>query len=351
MTPHAPIRTALASFGMSGYVFHAPLLEAHPGFALSAILERNQSHSREKYSHARLVRSYQELLDDPTIELIVVNTPDVYHLEMAVQALRKGKHVVVEKPFTLTYREAAELEALAKSEGKLLSVFQNRRWDGDFLTVQKLIKEKVLGEVIDFQANYDRYRNYVQANTWKEDPALGTGLLYNLGSHLIDQALTLFGLPEKVWAELQVNRPGGQVTDQFFVRFLYPGALRVTLKSGYLVRENSLRFQVHGTLGSFIKHGIDPQEEALKLGEKPGGPYWGREPQKDWGVLHTQIGESVVRGKVETEAGNYLAYYEQLFGAIREGKQVPVQASEGAQVIRVIEACMASHQAKIPVDL
>ncbi|MBC7920168.1 MAG: Gfo/Idh/MocA family oxidoreductase [Ferruginibacter sp.] len=339
---------------MSGLVFHAPLLASHPGFEVKKIVERSSQKSLQTHPRVEVVRSFEELLRDENIGLVVVNTPDFLHYAMAEQALRADKHVVVEKPFTLASAEAQALIALARERGRLLSVFQNRRWDGDFLTVQRVVESGWLGQLVEYESHYDRFRNYIDADNWKEGTKPGSpasaGLLYNLGSHLIDQALVLFGMPARVTADLRVQRPGGRIVDGYELILDY-GGLKVTLKSSYLVREPGPRFVLHGTEGSFVKYGIDPQEEALKAKKTPGSAGWGQEPEADWGLLNTDIGGLHFRGKIETLPGNYLRYYDGVYDALTTGEEPAVKAEEAANGIRIIEAAMESSREKRSVAL
>lgn len=339
----SPIKAAIASYGMSGKVFHAPLLDASEKFILAKILERNKEDSRSRYPESLLVRSFRDLCVDDSLELIVVNTPDDTHFRLVKMALESGKHVVVEKPFTLKYHEAFELSELADRKGLVLSVFQNRRWDGDFLTIQKLIRDGLLGRLVSFESHFDRYRNFNQSGTWKEDASSGTGTLYNLGSHMIDQALVLFGHPISVFADIRAMRTGSQVDDSFDIWMEYP-EVSVLVRGSLLVREQGPRYILHGTEGSFLKWGTDPQEEALKAGKIPGGSGWGDESPDDWGLLHTNVDGKAVREKYPTLAGNYQAYYDNIFAAIRFGESLAVPSSQGALVIRVIEAAFESHR-------
>ncbi|MGF1584487.1 MAG: Gfo/Idh/MocA family oxidoreductase, partial [Bacteroidales bacterium] len=299
-----PVKTALASFGMSGRVFHAPLLHMNEGFIIHKILERTESKSRTGYPYAKIVRDFGELCHDDDIELIVVNTPDHTHYDLAKAGILAGKHIVVEKPFTLSYSEAIELSELAEKKSVMLSVFHNRRWDGDFLTVKKIIDGNILGRVVELESHFDRYRNIIKDDTWKEDGSTGTGNLFNLGSHLIDQALVLFGKPEMITADIRTIRQGSTVDDSFELWMKYEHT-KVILSSSLLVREPGPRFTVHGTEGSFLKWGLDPQEEALKNGEMPGGADWGMEKEEDWGLLSTSLEGSAVRGSFETLPGCY----------------------------------------------
>lgn len=337
-----PIQTALASYGMSGLVFHGPLLMIHNGFNIRSILERHRSDSRKHHPESILVRDFNDILGDPEVELVVINTPDHLHYEMTVAALEAGKHVVVEKPFTQETSEANDLIDLAKKRGVVLSVFQNRRWDGDFLTVKKIIEEKQLGRLVSFESHFDRFRNYIQ-ESWKESDELNTGTLYNLGSHMIDQALVLFGMPQAVFAEVRAMRTSSKVDDSFDIVLHYPD-VKCMVRGSYLVKEPGPRYILHGTEGSFLKWGIDPQEEALKQGNVPGKPGWGTEPEKAWGLLNTHVNGTDVRKRIETEAGNYLAYYDNIQRVIRNGADPDVRPEEARDVIRVIEAAYESSR-------
>jgi predicted dehydrogenase len=344
------IITGIASFGMSGKVFHAPLLSAHQGFKLKTIVERSKNEVEALYPHVNVVRSFEELLSDEEIELVIVNTPDHTHAELAHMALMAGKHLIVEKPFTLHASEGEDLINLSIRKNRLLSVFQSRRWDGDFLTVQKVVKNELLGRLVDFEAHFDRYRNFIQPNTWKEESSTGTGTLYNLGSHLIDQVLVLFGLPESVTADIRNVREDTQV-DDFFEVILHYKHLRVAVKASYLVREPGFKFNLHGTHGSFVKFGSDPQEDALKLGHKPKDATWGVDPKENWGTLNTEKQGLHYLGKIETIPGNYLAFYDNIYAAIVHGKDLAVKPSEAVNVIKVIEAAIESNKMKKTVKV
>lgn len=331
-----PITTAILSYGMSGEMFHAPLIAAHPDFELSTIVQRKSAHAVTRYPKTKIVTSIETVLADPAIELVIVNTPNDTHFDFAFKALHAGKHVVMEKPFTVTASEADQLITLAKQKNRVLTVFQNRRWDGDFLTVKKVVEGKLLGKLVEFEAHYDRFRNYIEPNTWKETPGRGTGIVYNLGSHMFDQVVTLFGLPTAVDARVGIQRPEGRVDDFYDVRLRYEG-LNVIVKSSYLVREPGPRYILHGTIGSFIKFGIDPQEQALKDGITPGGLNWGREDRSTWGKINTTVDGLHVEGSIETLPGNYLAFYQNVYEAVREGKELMVKPEQARDVIALIE--------------
>jgi len=337
------IVSALTSFGMSGLVFHGPLLDTHPGFQIKSVLQRTKDTAKEKYEDIQIKRTIEELVNDPEVELVIVNATNDTHFEHARMALEAGKHVVIEKPMTNTIEEGKELIQLARQKGLVLSVFQNRRWDSDFLTIRKILDESLLGRVVEFNGNFDRYRNYIQPNTWKEETGPGSGLLYNLGPHLIDQAIVLFGIPDAISADIRAIRTDSKV-DDFFEIYIHYDAIKVRLHSSYLVREPYPRFIIHGTLGSFVKYGLDNQEAALKVGEIPDKPGWGVEDEGLWGTLNTEInGEHVVK-KIKSEPGNYLAFYDNIFDAIRNDKELIVTPQEALMNIHAIELAFQSSK-------
>lgn len=338
----APIRTALCSFGMSGRVFHGPLLTAHPDFELLSVWQRSTSDAAEYYPGIQIKRSLEELLDHDEIDLVVVNTPEFTHYEFARNALEAGKHVVVEKAFTTTVEEADELIRLAKSKDLLLSVFQNRRWDSDFLSVKKVIESGELGRIVEYEARYDRYRTEIK-DSWKEKELPGTGILYNLGSHLIDQALELFGLPQWIWADLRAQRADGKVPDHFQLVLGYPDK-KVNLGASYLVLAPQPKYRIFGESGSYIKYGEDPQEAALASGMLPGGPAWGQEDFAYKGELTTLYEGKPQSNTLESEAGNYLAYYDQISAAIAGVGEEYVWAEQVREVIRMIELAYSSAE-------
>lgn len=345
------INIALLSYGMSGEIFHAPLIHQHPQFKLKSIVERRSDRSLSRYPDVMIARSVDEIAQDPEIEAVVINTPNATHYEFSKKLLEAGKHVVVEKPFTNTLREARELIDIAKKKGRILTVFQNRRWDGDFLTVRKIVDQKLLGELVEYEAHYDRFRPEVE-KSWKETDEPGSGAIYNLGSHMIDQALVLFGRPLNVTADVRIQREGAKVHDSYEAILDY-GKLKVTLKSGYLAREQGPRYILHGRNGSFVKYGIDPQEQSLKDGAIPRSAGWGVENQASWGILNTEIDGIRFNGKVETFSGDYSVFYDNLFSAIRDGAALPVKPEEAALCIEIIEAALESAAKKqtIPIHI
>ena len=337
-----PIKVGLAAYGMSGEVFHAPLLNCNKGFELTKILERKTEKSKLRYKNVEIVRTFDALISDADIELVVINTPDNTHYDLCKSALLANKHVVVEKPFVLLSKHGQELIELAEEKDLVLSVFQNRRWDGDYMTVRQIVDKGLVGRLVEYESHFDRYRNFIR-HSWKEDPASGSGTLYNLGSHLIDQALDLFGFPLWVYADINIFRTGGKVDDRFVLNLGYRD-VRVTLKASYLVREPSPRYILHGTNGSFVKSGIDPQEEDLKSEKLPDSKEWGKEPPENWGKLNTQVSDLHFVGKVETLSGNYQVYYDNIYDAIRNKKELIVTARQANATIKIIEAAILSNE-------
>jgi predicted dehydrogenase len=336
------IKTGLTSFGMSGQIFHAPFINVHPHFELTAICERTKSLSKGSYPNVTTVRSIEELLSIGDLELVVVNTPDATHYEFSKQALEAGKHVIVEKPFTLTVAEGEQLIRLANKKSLMLCVFQNRRWDADFLTVTEIVKNKTLGKLVEFESVYARYRNEVPVKTWKE---LEGSITYNLGSHLIDQCLTLFGKPESVFADISKLRDHTMIDDYFNIHLygceLFPD-LKITLKASYLMKEPEPRFVLHGTLGSYVKRGFDKQEELLKSGAVPSTHDWGVETEEEWGDINAEINGKVLKGKYPSRRGNYLYFYESVYQHLRNAQPLPTIAENVLLSIRVIETAFES---------
>lgn len=337
------LKVGLIGYGMAGRVFHAPVIAAVPGLQLAKVVERRGQTARERYPWVEVVREAAALFEDEEIELVVVATPNASHFELARQALLAHKHVVVDKPFTLTSAEARELIELAHQQNRVVSAFQNRRWDGDFQTVSQIVKQGLLGRLVEYESHFDRFRNYFSPErAWRETAGPGSGVLFDLGPHLIDQAQVLFGLPRLVTADIRSQRQAGTADDQFEL-ILHYDELKVTLKAGLLVREPGPRFAVHGTEGSFVKYGVDPQEEALKRGRSPRELEWGVEPPEQWGTLNTRIGGLHFQGKVETVPGCYPAYYENVRQAIRGEAALIVKPEEARETIRLIELAVQSN--------
>ncbi len=344
------INTAITSFGMSGLVFHGPLLKVNPNFIVTKIFERSKSLSKDMFPEATIVRSFDDIINDSGIELVVVNTPDDSHYEYTKRALEAGKHVVVEKPFVQTVEQGEELVQLAKQKGLVLSVFQNRRWDGDFMTVKKVVADGLLGRLVEFESHFDRYRNFVKQGTWKEIPESGTGITYNLGAHMIDQAVVLFGKPDAVDGDIRIMRTGGKVDDYYDINLYYEN-VKVKCKSSYLVREEGPRYILHGTNGSFLKWGIDPQEADLKKGILPGVEAWGEDFVDDWGTLNSEINGLHFEGVIETIPGDYRIYYNNIYNALVNGEELFVKPEESLLVIKIIKAAFESSKTGRRVDI
>jgi predicted dehydrogenase len=336
-----PLKVALLGYGFAGKTFHAPLLARVPGLQLTHIVSSDAAKVKKDWD-ATVLAKPEDAFALPEIDLIVIATPNPTHFDLARKALDEEKHVVVDKPFTNTVAEAAQLVALAASRRRLLSVFQNRRWDADFLTLRKLLADNALGDVVHFESHYDRYRPEPRQR-WREQPVPGGGLWFDLGPHLVDQAMQLFGLPDGIYADLEVQRPLGQTTDYFHVILRY-GRSRVILHGASLVAAETPRFTVHGALGSYTKFGMDTQEESLKRGEIPGSPGWGNDPQM--GTLITRRDDGFETRQVPNIPGNYLAYYEGIRDAISAGGPNPVTPQDAFSVITVIEAAIKSAAAR-----
>jgi scyllo-inositol 2-dehydrogenase (NADP+) len=342
-----PINVGLIGFGFAGRTFHAPVIQAVAGLRLAAIVQRRGDDAANAHPDVRIARSVEELLASDSIQLVVIATPNTSHFDLARQCLLAGRHVVIDKPFATTYAEAAELVSLADKCGRLLSVYQSRRFDGDFKTVRNLVGSEALGRVVLYESHYDRYRLQLRPGAWREQAAAGSGVWFDLGPHLIDQALTLFGRPEAVSADVRVERDGAVVDDAFDVTFFYR-RLRVQLRGTMLASKPGPHFVIHGTKGTYIKYGLDPQEEALKRGETPGGPEWGKEPQEAWGTLSLVEENKIAERAVPTEVGDYREYYENVRDAIQGKTALAVTPQAALSVMRVLElAQQSSHERRV----
>ncbi len=341
------IRVGLIGYGFASKTFHAPLISGTSGMALAAVSSSDASKVHADWPAVQAVADAQALFDDPSLALIVIPTPNDTHFPLAKAALNAGKHVVVDKPFTVTLSQARELEALAKAKGLLLSVFHNRRWDSDFLTLKTLLDQGTLGEVRYFESHFDRFRPEVR-NRWREQKGAGSGIWFDLGPHLIDQALQLFGSPVAINVDLAELRPGAQTTDYFHAVLTYPQR-RVVLHASMLVAAESPRYQVHGTRGSYVKYGLDPQEDSLKAGARLPQEAWGYDMRD--GVLTRVNGEETAEETLLTTPGNYPAYYAGVRDAINGGGRNPVTAKEAIQVMELIELGLRSASVRQTLSL
>ncbi len=344
------INTALCSFGMSGKVFHAPFIQRNKGFNLYGVWERSKKVAAADYPEIKSFESLEAMLADDEIDLVVVNTPNYTHYEFAKKALSASKHVLVEKSFTVTVSEAEELIQLAKKQDKLLSVYQNRRYDSDFKTVQKIVSEDSLGKIVEAEFHFDRFNLSLSPKQHKETANPGAGLLHDLGPHIIDQAICLFGMPQSLFGYLRVQRPLSLVNDYFDAHLFYP-ELTVRLKAGLIVKEPPAAYSLHGTLGSFVKERADVQEDILKQGSKPGATDWGKEVPEAAGILNISREGNPVRTAIPSLQGNYMEFYDALYEAIAKKGKLPVSAEEGLKVMQIIEAVQKSHTTGAIVSL
>jgi predicted dehydrogenase len=335
-------------FGLGGRVFHAPLVAATPGLRLATIVTgdpERQGDARRRHPEARILPRVDDLWAAAADhDLVVVTTPNRFHVPLALAALESGLPVVVDKPLAPTAAEAEPLLAVAAASGLLLSVFQNRRWDGDFLTVRRLVADDAVGRVTRFESRFERWRPERRTEAWREhgDPREGGGLLLDLGSHLVDQAVVLFGPPTHVYAEVERRRAGAEVDDDVFLALEHDGGVRSHLWCSSVAAVLGPRFRVLGLAGAYEKHGLDVQEAALADGHDPSGPGWGREDPERWGTL---VGPDT-EGRVETVAGRYPEYYAGIERALRDGSPAPVDPSESLLGLRVLEAAARSARTR-----
>jgi scyllo-inositol 2-dehydrogenase (NADP+) len=339
------VRTAIIGFGLSGRMFHARVMKSVPGFEIATVVSSRESDVEEEVPRAAVVGSEDVVFQDPNIDLVVITTPNELHASLATRALESGKHVVVEKPFSVTAAEGEAVVACAKRMNRVLSVFHNRRWDSGFLTLREALEAGHLGTVYVYEARFERFRPLVRGERWREQARGGSGVLYDLGSHLIDQAVCLFGKPRGVYCDLAAQRPGAVVDDYFTVLLDYD-ALRVTLTSGCVVGVPGPVLVAHGDKGSFIKQALDPQEEALKAGRTPDNSEgWGLDG--DNAQLFTLNGDGTKSPQpVATIPGSYHRFYAELHAAITSGSPPPVPPEDAVAVIRIIEACLRSSREK-----
>lgn len=361
------IRTAVLGYGLAGKVFHCPFVQAVPGLELTAIVQRSGDSARERYPHARILKSVEEAFADPGIDLIVVGLPNETHFAMAKAALEAGKHVVIDKPFAASSAEARSLIELAKSKGLVLAPFHNRRWDCDFLTLRKVIEEGHLGRVVEIFSSYDRFRPIQRPNTWKEAPSPTTGILFDLGPHLVDQALALLGAPSRVFGSVRGDRDQTDINDAVDIVFEYdstpfwPGKpLRFHCHMTMLAADAAPRFRVHGTHGSWTKYGLDPQENALlNLGATPpqvgSAEPWLPEPESAWGTLTlaTRRAEpvEVERKPYPSVTGDYRNFYVSVRDAIAEGKPLAVPTEDGFRSVRLLELAQQSTAERRAIEV
>ncbi|KAJ2961472.1 hypothetical protein NQZ79_g3251 [Umbelopsis isabellina] len=339
------INVGVIGFGMSSKTFHCPLIVSSPHLQLHSIVSSGDK-CTQVYPQAQHVKTSDELFASKEVQLVVITTPNELHFKLAKQAMNAGKHVVVEKPFTVTSQEAEELVELSKRTNLVCSIYQNRRWDGDFLTAKKIVEDGQLGRLVEFESHFDRFRNYVKAG-WRETDAPGSGMLFDLGAHLIDQALHLFGKPYSVYAVVENQRQlkESNIDDDFTIIFRYKNGPKVLLRSSMLARQAPvLRFSLRGMDGSYIKYHLDPQEDQLKAGQTPLTPGYGVESEERWGTINADVKGLHVVGQVETLPGKYLDFYNNVAETIMKGdlSHLAVKPEQGYETIRMIEVIRQS---------
>ena len=334
----SPLRVCLIGYGLAGKVFHAPLIANTPGLQLTSVVSRDAARVQADFPDVRVDATSDLAFAAGDFDLAVIATPNATHAPLAEAALALGKHVVIDKPFALSTLEAQRVIDAAKVADRIVCAFHNRRWDADFLTLRDLIDSGALGEIREFHSHFDRFRPVVP-DRWRDRAEPGAGLWFDLGPHLVDQALQLFGMPDSIQADITRQREQAQSDDWFHVVLRYPSH-RAILHAGSLVADASLRFAVHGTGGSFVKRGLDPQEQALRDGHRPGGPDWGLDPNQ--GTLTSMRDGMASTRLIPGHPGNYLRFYAQLHEAIRGNGPAPVANEEVIKVMRVIEAAVLS---------
>src|SRR6266481_4952707 len=343
------IEVGLVGFGLAGRAFHAPVIRAVPGLHLAAILQRSGTEAAEKYPDVRIVRSVDELLAIAEIQLVVIATPNETHYPFARQCLEAGRDVVVDKPFTTTLEEAVSLVRLAKETGRLLTVYQNRRYDGDFQAIRQLAEAGKLGRIVRFESAYDRFRPQLKPGAWREATRPGSGILFDIAPHLIDHALVLFGLPEAVTADVRIERENAVADDAFDITLHYSNGLRAVLRSSILAAAPRPRFLVLGTQGSFLKQSFDPQEMNLRLGNIPANTSWGYEPEENWGVLTIPSGDAFEHRRIPSASCDYRDYYANVRDTILGLAELAVTPEWSLDVMRLLELARASSQKRCTI--
>ena len=338
------IKVGLVGFGLAGRSFHAPVIRAVPGLQLAAIVQRSGTEAAEKYPDVRIARSLEELLAIAEIRLVVIATPNDTHYAFARQCLETSRDVVVDKPFTTTLEDAISLTQIAKNTGRLLTVYQNRRYDGDFQAIRKLVADGTLGRIVRFETSYDRYRPQLKPGAWRETQRPGSGILFDIAPHLIDHALVLFGLPEAVTADVRTERENAVADDAFDITLHYAGGMRAVLRSSVLASAPRPRFVLFGTQGSFVKQSFDLQELNLRRGFIPTDTAWGAEPEESWGVLTIPAGESFEQRRIPSVSSDYRDFYANVRDAILGRAELAVTPEWSLNIMRLLEMARTSSQ-------
>jgi scyllo-inositol 2-dehydrogenase (NADP+) len=343
------IDVGLVGFGFAGRVFHAPIISAVPGLRLRAIVQRKAGDASALYPQTTIVQSIEELLAIDEITLVVIATPNTSHYGLTKQCLLAGKDVVVDKPFTTTYEEALDLVGLAKQRSRLLTVYQNLRSNGDFRTIRELVESQRFGRIALYEAHFDRYRLQPRPGAWRERIEPGSGVFFDLGVHLIDQAMVLFGRPMAITADIRIEREGALVDDAFDVVLHYP-KMRATLRASMIAMASDLRFLVRGEEAAFVKYGIDPQEEALKRGETPLDDTWGREAREKWGTLYFSTDKAFATEIISTLPGDYRLFYANLRDAILGKASLDITNEQMLDVMQALELARESNNKQCTVE-
>lgn len=330
------IRAGVIGYGLAGRVFHAPMIDAVDGLELAAVVERSGRNAQARYPDIVTHPSLEAMLEDPSLELIVVATPNGLHASQAMQALRAGRHVVVDKPVGNSSREIAAMMATAQECGRLLIPYHNRRFDGDFRTLRSLLASGRLGRIVSLESTFDRWRRQPRPELWRDAGGDGTGTLLDLGTHLVDQIVQLFGLPEAVSGEVLVERDGARAVDSFTVRMHYAG-WTATAAANCLAAQPRPRYRVRGMDGDFVKWGLDPQEERLKANNSTVTDTLGVEAESAWGTLVTETADGMRQEAVPTEPGDYRLYYAGVRDALLGRAAPPVTAMDAWRVARILE--------------
>jgi scyllo-inositol 2-dehydrogenase (NADP+) len=345
-----PIRCGVISFGLAGRIFHSAVIDATDGLALAAILQRSGDDAQKTYPHVPVYRSLDAMLEQAKLDVVVVATPNDTHIPMAVQCLRAGKHVVIDKPVAGSSSETASLFPISRETGRRVFVYHNRRWDGDFLTVQQLLKTDKLGTVRTFESHFDRFRPTPKQGAWREAAGHGNGILLDLGSHLGDQALVLFGLPTAVWGDVRSERAGSKVDDAFDLRLYYP-EITVWLRSTSLSPIPAVRFLVEGTRGSYRKDNLDPQEDALRAGNLFQSKPWGMDPESAWGAITTLDAQGTTHHTtVPTLPGDYRGFYANVRDTLLGNAKQAVTLVDAWRVMRLLEWARESSEQRAAVS-
>ena len=343
------IEVGLVGFGLAGRAFHAPVIRAVPGLHLAAIVQRSGTEAAEKYPDVRIVRSLEELLSMAEIRLVVIATPNETHYPFARQCLAEGRDVVVDKPFTTTLKEAVSLVQFAKDANRLLTVYQNRRYDGDFQAIRQQVEAGTLGRIVRFETSYDRFRPQLKPGAWRETRRPGSGILFDIAPHLIDHALVLFGLPEAVTADVRIERENAAADDAFDITLHYSNGVRAVLRSSILAAAPRPRFVLFGTQGSFVKQTFDPQEMNLRRGYTPADKAWGSEPETNWGVLTVPSGDSFEQRRIPSANCDYRDYYANVRDAILGRAPLAVTPEYALNVMHLLELARESSQKRCTI--